>query len=203
MTDAEVLQIMFAEKGGEEKWARVYQGEICPFYPSHSEAVPAIIFKLRFYSGADRSQVRRLLEASGLSREKWNDKRGNSTWIECEIARVFARGGKVYTPNRRAPSAKFAQVPTWVIQEASPAALRIYCGLAVYANGTTREATPAAGTIAHDLNISRSRVFEALKALERIGAIERMNRFGTSNRYRLPMKPANTPVREMGRLCSQ
>lgn len=189
---------MFSEKGKGEKWERVYQGEFSSYYPSHSEAVAAIIHKLRYYSGNDRSQVRSLLDLSGLRCENWDQGRWRSTWIDGEIDRIFARGGRVFERNRSTPVPPFAQVPSWVIQEATSAAGRVYCALALYANKNTWEATPAAGTIAQFLNLSRSRVFEAFRVLEDIGAIERLKRFGTSNRYRLPMERSEQTWLENG-----
>ncbi|MDP9480796.1 MAG: AAA family ATPase [Actinomycetota bacterium] len=59
------------------------------YYDSQSSADAAISHKLAFWTDRDGAQVERIMQGSGLVRDKWNSRRGGSTWLADEIARAI------------------------------------------------------------------------------------------------------------------
>lgn len=80
--DEEVLKILFNSKNGW-KYRSLYQGDISS-YPSHSNADLALTSGLAYFT-QDRIQIDRIFRSSGLFREKWDSKRGDSTYGEITI----------------------------------------------------------------------------------------------------------------------
>lgn len=66
-------------------------------HTSHSEAVAALLLKLAFWSGRDTSQMERVFRHSGLMYEKFESRRGNSTWGAQEIQRAVEKTREIYT----------------------------------------------------------------------------------------------------------
>lgn len=64
-------------------------------YQSQSNADMALASMLRFWT-QDVSQIKRLVSQSGLYRDKWDAKRGTSTYGEYTSSKAVARGGDVY-----------------------------------------------------------------------------------------------------------
>jgi hypothetical protein len=87
-SDSEVLEKLFGEAGGQ-KWREVYGGNWGTYYDSQSSADAAIAHKLAFWTDRDADQVERIMQGSGLVRDKWNSRRGGSTWLGDEIARAI------------------------------------------------------------------------------------------------------------------
>ncbi len=87
-SDSEVLEKLFGESKGQ-KWREVYGGNWQHYYDSQSDADAAIAYKLAFYTDRDAGQMERIMQGSGLARDKWNSRRGGSTWLADEIARAI------------------------------------------------------------------------------------------------------------------
>jgi hypothetical protein len=68
-------------------------------YPSPSEADAAIIAMLSFYS-RDPAQIERILRASKLARPRWDERRGNTTWLRMNIANGLQKFRTCYTPRK-------------------------------------------------------------------------------------------------------
>jgi hypothetical protein len=85
--DGEVLERLFGEPGGR-KWREVYDGNWAAHYDSQSAADAAILHKLAFWTDRAGGQMERVARGSGLTRDKWDDRRGGSTWLADEIARA-------------------------------------------------------------------------------------------------------------------
>lgn len=58
-------------------------------YSSASEATSALLCMLAFWTRHDAVQMDRVFRTSGMMREKWDEKRGDSTWGQQEIARAL------------------------------------------------------------------------------------------------------------------
>lgn len=84
-----------ADDGGKfaDLWAGGYYG-----LASHSEAVAALLMKLAFWSGRDAEQMERIFRRSGLMYEKFDSRRGDTTWGAQEIEKAIEKVGEVYTP---------------------------------------------------------------------------------------------------------
>lgn len=99
LSDQEILdRALRAENGA--KFARLYRGEWEGDYPSQSEAEFALIMLLRFWWGYDAAAIDRMFRQSGLYRDEWDEKRGNTTLGGLNIGNAFAKGGEVYDPDR-------------------------------------------------------------------------------------------------------
>jgi putative DNA primase/helicase len=83
-----------AENG--EKFGRLWRGDISG-YASPSEADLALCRQLAFWTGRDAKSMDRLFRRSGLMREKWDEKRGESTYGAHTIAHAIAACREVYT----------------------------------------------------------------------------------------------------------
>ena len=71
-------------------FSRLWAGDTSG-YASHSEADAGLLAMLAFWTGRDPARMDRLFRASGLMREKWNGRRGATTWGEQEISRACSR----------------------------------------------------------------------------------------------------------------
>ncbi len=87
-SDSEVLEKLFGESKGQ-KWREVYGGNWQPYYDSQSDADAAIAHKLAFWTDRDAGQMERIMQGSGLARDKWNSRRGGNTWLGDEIAQAI------------------------------------------------------------------------------------------------------------------
>jgi primase-polymerase (primpol)-like protein len=97
LDDADLLRRMFKSRAGAEL-ARLYHGDFSG-YGSQSDADIRLAGALAFWCGCDVAQMDRLFRASGLMREKWNTRRGDSTYGAETIARACS--GCTVTLSRR------------------------------------------------------------------------------------------------------
>lgn len=87
LDDQDVLRRMFASRNGAQL-ARLYHGQ--HGYASQSDADMRLAGALAFWTGRDAPQIDRLFRASGLMRDKWNTRRGESTYGAATIAMACA-----------------------------------------------------------------------------------------------------------------
>jgi putative DNA primase/helicase len=97
LSDEKVLEKLFGERDGQ-KWRAVYSGAWESHYESQSSADAAILHKLAFWTARDGDQMERIMRGSGLARQKWDTRRGGSTWLADEIARAIENTTETYTP---------------------------------------------------------------------------------------------------------
>ncbi|KAH0533500.1 hypothetical protein FGG08_007703, partial [Glutinoglossum americanum] len=88
--DTELLSVAFSARNGA-KLADLYSGSWQGKYKSLSEAVPALLWGLAFYT-KDAARLDGLFRGSGLFAQcaKWDDSRGASTWGALEIEKAIA-----------------------------------------------------------------------------------------------------------------
>jgi hypothetical protein len=96
LEDTRILELLFTEDAKGPQWEAVYAGGLGD-YPSASEAVAAILRKLAFYTGNNPDQIERLIRASDLASEKFDQRRGHTTWIGREIEQAIKDTPEVYT----------------------------------------------------------------------------------------------------------
>lgn len=96
LADGEVMRLLMAEDNGP-KWSATLNGAWGEHYASQSDADYAIAGKLAFYSG-DPEQVERIMNQSGLYRDKFDTMRGPVTYLQQTIGHVFDKLDTTYTP---------------------------------------------------------------------------------------------------------
>lgn len=79
-----------------QKFESLYQGDISG-YPSHSNADYAFVRMLSFWT-QDKSQIDAIVRSSGLYREKWDRRIGNSTYGEITIENALREQTRTYKP---------------------------------------------------------------------------------------------------------
>lgn len=104
LSDEEVLAKARTAKNST-KFNRLWQGSSALWtgngaeYESPSEATLALCRQLAFWTGGDPEQIDRLVRRSGLMRDKWDEKRGDSTWGAKRVAKAIADQSAFYPPD--------------------------------------------------------------------------------------------------------
>ena len=104
LSDDDIIEKALAAGNGDvfaDLWAGKWEGR----YPSQSEADMALCMKLAFWSGKDKEQMDRMFRASGLFREKWDQKHHSdgATYGEETLARAIDATDSVYSPGGDSP----------------------------------------------------------------------------------------------------
>jgi len=97
LSNTDVLENLFGEAEGQ-KWRDLYNGSWEQYYDSQSSADAAILHKLAFWTDRDPAQMEQIARGSGLARQKWDSRRGGSTWLAGEIARAAEDTPEGYKP---------------------------------------------------------------------------------------------------------
>ena len=69
-------------------------------YPSSSEADMALASMIAFWTGPDHAAVERLMRRSGLVRDKWDTRRGESTYLAETIEKAITGRTEYHTPRQ-------------------------------------------------------------------------------------------------------
>ena len=97
--DALLTHARTAKNG--DLFSRLWSGDRAS-YDSPSEADQALCSLLAFWTGADADRMDRWFRASGLCRDKWDARRGDTTYGQRTIATAIASCRDVYRgPTRR------------------------------------------------------------------------------------------------------
>lgn len=116
LTDEQVLTACRAAANAA-KFTTLYGGDGSA-YPGPSEADYALIGMLRFYT-QDPEQIERLMRSSKLARDKWDDRRGEGTYLSYSIATALEgdfetyRGPAATTPSGSAPTQATGELVRW------------------------------------------------------------------------------------------
>lgn len=95
LSDDEVMNIMLKSKQ-KDKIKDLLQGDYEKYFESPSEAVQSLLHYLAFYTGKDKQQMERIfLDYSNLT-DKWNSKRGDSTWGQLELDKAIKNQNAMY-----------------------------------------------------------------------------------------------------------
>jgi len=98
LDDAALLRRMFESRAGA-RIRRLWEGDRSG-YKSASEADAALCADLAYWAGHDKARIDRLFRDSGLYREKWDERRGDSTYGAITIAAVLAKNsGAIARPS--------------------------------------------------------------------------------------------------------
>src|SRR5262249_42941595 len=91
--DALINRAMNATNGA--KFRKLWSGDSTG-YASESEADLALCDLLAFWTACDRERMDRLFRASGLMREKWDERRGDRTYSERTIDTALSSCTGIY-----------------------------------------------------------------------------------------------------------
>lgn len=95
MSDNEIM-VKIRNSAQWSKFERLYSGDISA-YPSASNADYAMVRILAFWT-QDKAQIESIMRSSGLAREKWNNRLGNSTYLEVTIDNALSQRTRTYSP---------------------------------------------------------------------------------------------------------
>ncbi|MBA8772875.1 phage/plasmid primase, P4 family [Staphylococcus coagulans] len=95
LSDEEVINIMLKSKQ-KDKISDLLQGDYEQYFASPSEAVQSLLHYLAFYTGKNKAQMERIFLTYNNLTDKWNGKRGNSTWGQLELEKAIANQKEIY-----------------------------------------------------------------------------------------------------------
>jgi hypothetical protein len=98
--DAELVRRMRASRNGAAIGA-LLDGDLSAYGGDHSAADMALCSSLAFWCAGDADRMDRIFRASGLMRDKWDSRRGGSTYGAQTIARALEGCTEFYEPRRR------------------------------------------------------------------------------------------------------
>lgn len=102
--DAVIEHASRSESG--EKFRALYEGRWEEGYDSQSDADMALVSILSFWCGNVEEQIDRIFRTSGLMREKWDRRTGDSTYGQITIRNVVSSNNIIYVPIRDLGSAE-------------------------------------------------------------------------------------------------
>lgn len=99
LSDDEVMDIMMKSKN-KDKISDLLKGNYEKYFDSPSEGVQSLLHYLAFYTSKDKGQMERLfLDYNNLT-DKWDSKRGNTTWGQLELDKAINNQSEVFkNPN--------------------------------------------------------------------------------------------------------
>lgn len=97
LTDDQVIEHASDSALGE-KFKALYEGQWEGRYGSQSEADMALVSILTFWCGRVEEQIDRIFRSSGLMRDKWDRKTGDSTYGMITIRNAISQCTEVYQP---------------------------------------------------------------------------------------------------------
>ncbi len=98
LTDDEIIKKAFNSKNGN-LFQSLYTGNYESIYNSQSEADIAFCNLLAFWTQKDFEQIDRIFRTSGLYRDKWDRKTGQSTYGKITISNAISSCKAIYAPN--------------------------------------------------------------------------------------------------------
>ena len=111
LDDRELLERMFAASNGA-RVAALYHGDASGHADDDSSADLALCNHLAFWTAGDANRIDSLFRASGLMREKWDERRAASTYGQRTIEKALASATERYDPGRPHPGASHGDTST-------------------------------------------------------------------------------------------
>lgn len=106
LTDDQVIQHAMKSESAE-KFRELYNGRWEELYDSQSDADMALVSMLAFWCGNVEEQIDRIFRSSGLMRDKWDRRTGDSTYGQITIRNAVSTNSVIYTPVRTTASDDF------------------------------------------------------------------------------------------------
>ena len=101
LTDEQVIEHALASESGD-KFKALYNGNWQEGYESQSDADMALVSILAFWCGNVEEQIDRIFRSSGLMRDKWDRKTGDSTYGQITIRNAVSSNDTIYMPVKNA-----------------------------------------------------------------------------------------------------
>jgi putative DNA primase/helicase len=111
LDDAELVEKILHSRQGA-KFEALWRGRWEGAYSSQSEADLALCSSLAFWTQADAARIDTLFRRSGLMRDKWDDRRADSSYGSQTIEKALEGTSEVYDPGRSEPSRRSETVET-------------------------------------------------------------------------------------------
>lgn len=102
--DAVIAHASKSESG--DKFQALYNGDWSSGYNSQSDADMALVSMLAFWCGNVEEQIDRIFRTSGLMREKWDRRTGDSTYGQITIRNAVSTNSSIYLPVQDAAPAE-------------------------------------------------------------------------------------------------
>lgn len=96
LSDDEVIDLMLKSKQ-KDKISDLLKGNYEKHFDSPSEAVQSLLHYLAFYTNKDKQQMERIFLNYNNLTDKWDSKRGNTTWGQLELDKAINNQNEVYT----------------------------------------------------------------------------------------------------------
>lgn len=80
LSDSELIDKAQKAPNGGAKFSRLMRGDMSDFDGDHSKCDQSLCNMLAFFSNRNAEQIDRIFRTSGLMREKWDSKRGDTTY---------------------------------------------------------------------------------------------------------------------------
>lgn len=100
LSETDVINEIFNSKQAK-LFDDLMKGNYEPYYTSHSEADMALANILAFWCAKDYSQMDSIFRQSNLYRDKWDEKRKNSTYGEQTLFKAINETNNIYTPKQQ------------------------------------------------------------------------------------------------------
>lgn len=105
MTDRDLIELALKAKNGA-KFKALFDGDTSEHGGDHSSADQALCNLLAYWTGRDPQRMDSIFRQSGLMRDKWDARRGGSTYGVMTIEKAIADVVEVYDPQRPEESYK-------------------------------------------------------------------------------------------------
>ncbi len=132
LNDAQLIEEACNAKGGDA-FGRLWRGDLSDVEGDHSRGDFTLCGRLAFWTAGDGRRMDRMFRSSGLMREKWDERRGPSTYGAITIEEALAGRVEFYSP-AGGPSSSVAPTEHIVAASTGPAL--------VVATGQPRTAIP-------------------------------------------------------------
>ncbi|HHM2862518.1 TPA: phage/plasmid primase, P4 family [Staphylococcus aureus] len=96
LSDEDIINIMMKSKQ-KDKIKDLLQGTYESYFESSSEAVQSLLHYLAFYTGKNKQQMERIFLNYNNLTDKWESKRGNTTWGQLELDKAIKNQKTIYT----------------------------------------------------------------------------------------------------------
>ena len=95
LSDEEVINLMLKSKQ-KDKISDLLEGNFEKHFASPSEAVQSLLHYLAFYTNKDKQQMENIFLNYNNLTDKWDSKRGNTTWGQLELDKAINNQNEVY-----------------------------------------------------------------------------------------------------------
>ena len=116
LSDEEVINLMLKSKQ-KDKISDLLEGNFEKHFASPSEAVQSLLHYLAFYTGKNKQQMERIFLNYNNLTDKWDSKRGNTTWGQLELDKAVNNQNEVY--KKLNSEIKFAETESKKIKKGS------------------------------------------------------------------------------------